>query len=34
VISLRSWDIPGVIKVKTVEEAVKKVKQILRESKL
>ena len=34
VISLKSWNIPGVIKVKTVEEAVKKVKQILRESKL
>ena len=30
VISLRSWDIPGVIKVKTVEEAVAKVKELLR----
>jgi len=29
VISLNSWDIPGVIKVKTVEEAVEKVKRIL-----
>ncbi|MCX5708686.1 MAG: TIGR00725 family protein [Candidatus Omnitrophica bacterium] len=29
VISLNSWDIPGVIKVKTVEEAVRKVKKIL-----
>ena len=29
VISLKSWDIPGVIKVKTVEEAVKKVKEFL-----
>ncbi len=28
VISLSSWDIPGVIKVKTVEEAVVKVKEI------
>jgi transposase-like protein len=28
VISLKSWDIPGVIKVNTVEEAVKKVKEI------
>jgi len=34
VISLKSWDIPGVIKVKTVEEAVKKVRQVLREGKL
>ena len=33
VISLKSWDIPGVIKVKTVEEAVKKVRQVLREGK-
>lgn len=33
VISLKSWDIPGVIKAKTVEEAVKKVRQILREGK-
>jgi len=33
VISLKSWDIPGVIKVKTVEEAVQKVKQILKEGK-
>ena len=30
VISLQSWDIPGVIKVKTVEEAVSKVKERLR----
>jgi hypothetical protein len=29
VISLQSWDIPGVIKVRTVEEAVKKVKELL-----
>jgi len=29
VISLRSWDIPGVIKAKTVEEAVRKTKEIL-----
>jgi len=29
VISLNSWDIPGVIKVKTVEEAVDTVKQVL-----
>lgn len=29
VISLNSWDIAGVIKVKTAEEAVKKVKEIL-----
>jgi len=29
VISFNSWDIPGVIKVKTVEEAVIKVKEIL-----
>jgi len=28
VISLQSWDIPGVIKVKTVEEAIDKVKQL------
>jgi uncharacterized protein (TIGR00725 family) len=33
VISLRSWDIPGVIKVKTVEEAVLKVKEMLGKSK-
>jgi uncharacterized protein (TIGR00725 family) len=32
VISLKSWDIPGVIKVKTVEEAVDKVKTILKGS--
>jgi len=30
VISLNSWDIPGIIKVKTVDEAVQKVKQLLR----
>jgi uncharacterized protein (TIGR00725 family) len=29
VISLNSWDIPGVIKVKTVEEAVNKIREIL-----
>ena len=29
VISLKSWDIPGVIKVNTVEEAIKKVKELL-----
>jgi uncharacterized protein (TIGR00725 family) len=34
VISLNSWDIKGVIKVKTVEEAVEKVKEFLRGSKL
>lgn len=32
VISLNSWDIPGVIKVKTVEQAVEKVKALLRSS--
>lgn len=30
IISLNSWDIPGVIKVKTVDEAVKKVKEYLK----
>jgi len=30
VISLNSWDIPGVIKVKTVEQAVAKVKKLLK----
>jgi len=30
VISLGSWDMPGVIKVKTVDEAVEKVKEILK----
>ena len=30
VISLNSWDIDGVIKVKTVDDAVKKVKELLR----
>lgn len=30
VISLNSWDIPGVIKVSTVEEAINKVKELLR----
>jgi len=30
VISLGSWDMPGVIKVKTVDEAVDKVKEILK----
>ena len=34
VISLDSWDIPGVIKVRTVEEAVVKVKETLRRSKV
>ena len=29
IISLKSWDIPGVIKVKTVEEAINKVKACL-----
>jgi uncharacterized protein (TIGR00725 family) len=32
VISLRSWDIPGVIKVRTAEEAVRIVKKFLKES--
>jgi len=31
IISLGSWDMPGVIKVKTVEEAVNKIKELLRE---
>jgi hypothetical protein len=30
VISLGSWDIPGVIKVKTVDEAVSKVKELFK----
>jgi uncharacterized protein (TIGR00725 family) len=30
VISLRSWDIPGVIKVNKVEEAIEKVKELLK----
>lgn len=29
VISLKSWDIPGVIKVNTVEEAIREVKQVI-----
>jgi len=33
VVSLNSWDIQGVIKVKTVEEAVDKVRELLKESK-
>jgi uncharacterized protein (TIGR00725 family) len=33
IISLNSWDIPGVIKVETVEEAVEKARQILNEVK-
>jgi hypothetical protein len=33
VISLNSWDIKGVIKVKTVDEAIDKVREILKESK-
>ena len=32
VISLKSWDIPGVIKVETAEEAVAKVKELLKRS--
>ncbi len=32
VISLNSWDIPGVIKVKTVDQAVEKIKTILKRS--
>jgi uncharacterized protein (TIGR00725 family) len=32
VISLNSWDIKGVIKVKTVEQAVEKVKELLKRS--
>ena len=32
VISLKSWDIPGVIKVNTVKEAIEKVKEILKRS--
>ena len=32
VVSLKSWDIPGVIKVDTVDEAVDKVKQLLERS--
>lgn len=31
-VSLNSWDIPGVIKVKTAEEAVDKVKELLKRS--
>jgi len=34
VISLKSWDIPGVIKASTVEEAVKEVKRVLEDSPL
>ncbi|MCX5697124.1 MAG: TIGR00725 family protein [Candidatus Omnitrophica bacterium] len=30
VISLNSWDIPGVIKVKTIDEAVDKVKELIK----
>ncbi|MFH1202012.1 MAG: TIGR00725 family protein [Candidatus Omnitrophota bacterium] len=30
VISLKSWDIPGVIKAETVEEAIKEVKRLLK----
>jgi len=30
VISLKSWDIPGVIKVETAEEAIKEVKRLLK----
>jgi uncharacterized protein (TIGR00725 family) len=33
VISLNSWDIPGVIKARTVQEAVAKVKQLMKRSK-
>jgi uncharacterized protein (TIGR00725 family) len=32
VISLKSWDIPGVVKVETVEEAVDKVRELLKRS--
>jgi len=31
VISMNSWDIPGVIKVKTIDEAVKKAKECLKQ---
>jgi len=34
VISLRSWDIPGVIRVNTVEEAIGKVRELLQRSNL
>jgi len=30
VVSLNSWDIPGVIKVNTVEEAIDKIEEILK----
>jgi hypothetical protein len=33
VISLNSWDIKGVIKVKTVDEVIDKIKELLKESK-
>lgn len=33
VISLNSWDIPGVVKINTVEEAVSKVEEVLKRSK-
>ena len=33
VISLKSWDISGVIKVNTIEEAIEKVKELLKRSK-
>jgi hypothetical protein len=33
IISLNSWDIKGVIKIKTVDEAVDKVRELLKESK-
>lgn len=33
VISLRSWDIPGVIKVKTIEETIDKIKELLKNGK-
>jgi len=29
VISLKSWDIPGVIKAKTIDEAIDKVKELI-----
>lgn len=33
VISLKSWDIPGVIKVKSVDEAINKINQLIKGSK-
>jgi len=34
VVSLQSWDIRGVIKIKTVDEAIKQIKLLLKENKL